>query len=132
MKNIREILAKFGPSKEMKQRLSNGQIKVNNEVVRSFDVEVNILLPETADIFGQGPDKIVELAEFLMESGIDLQQLDGLRKAAGLDIKDFFGTQSKDNITNIDKFKFLSHFVLVSISKKEHYVFVNLDNQDQA
>jgi hypothetical protein len=116
--NLRELFSLFGPSKEIKQRMSNGQLKINNEVIKSFDVEVDI-------DFEWETHKLVDAPDFLMDSGLDLGQLVGM-KAFGVDIFDFFGSPTiKDGPTNIDKFAFLSNHVLVSISKREHYVFPN-------
>lgn len=119
--NVRELLSLFGPSKEIKQRMNNGQIKFNNIPIKSFDVEVDVQ-------FDWETHKLVELSDFLMDSGIDLNQLLNLKKFSGLDILDLFGTETiNDNPTNIKKFEFLKDYVLVSISKKEHYVFKNND-----
>lgn len=116
--NLRELFSLFGPSKEIKQRMSNGQLKINNEVIRSFDVEVDI-------DFDWETHKLVEAPDFLMDSGLDLSQLVGM-KGFGIDILDFFGSPTiKDARTNIEKFAFLENYVLVSISKREHYVFKN-------
>jgi hypothetical protein len=116
--NLRELFSLFGPSKEIKQRMSNGQLKINNKVIKSFDVEVNI-------DFDWETHKLVELSDFLMDSGLDLGQLVKM-KAFGIDIMDFFGSPTlNDGPTNIKKFEFLENYVLVSISKKEHYVFKN-------
>lgn len=63
--NLRELLSLFGPSKEIKQRMNNKQIKINNEVITSFDVEVDI-------DFNWETHKLVEAPDFLMDSGLDL------------------------------------------------------------
>lgn len=119
--NIRELLSLFGPSKEIKQRMNNGQIKVNNIPIKSFDVEVDIR-------FDWETHELVELSDFLMDSGMNLNQLLNLKKFSGLDILDFFGSDTiKERPTNIEKFEYLREYVLVSISKKEHYVFKNND-----
>lgn len=115
--NLRELFSLFGPSKEIKQRMNNGQLKINNEVIKSFDVEVNIA-------FDWETHKLVDVADFLMDSGLNLTQLARM-KAVGIDIFDFFGSPKEDGPTNIDKFRFLQNYVLVSISKREHYVFAN-------
>lgn len=123
--NIREILSLFGPSKEMKQRLNNGQIKINNEVIKSFDVEVNIE-------FNWETHKLVDLPDFLMDSDLDLKQVALLKSYANLDIFNFFGSPTIfEEKTNINKFAFLSKFILISISKREHYVFVNADVESE-
>lgn len=118
--NIREVLSFFGPSKEMKQRLNNGQIKINNQVVKSFDVEYDF------DYEFEG--EALELADFLCNNGIDLRQLTLLKSYTGLNVIDLFGapTLLADD-TNIEKFEFLKEYVVLSISKKEHYVFKNKD-----
>jgi len=117
--NIREYLSFFGPSKEIKQRMSNGQIKINNKVVKSFDVEC-------AFDYDAEDVAIVELADFLMDCGLDLKQLNLLKSYAGLNIMDFFGTPTiQEGPTNIHKFKFLEKYILISVSKREHYVVLN-------
>lgn len=119
--NVRELLSLFGPSKEIKQRMNNGQIKFNNIPIKSFDVEVDI-------DFDWETHKLVELSDFLMDSGMNLNQLLKMKRFIGLDILDFFGSDTiKERPTNIPKFEFLRDYVLVSISKKEHYVFKNND-----
>jgi hypothetical protein len=116
--NLRELLSLFGPSKEIKQRMSNKQIKINNEVITSFDVEVDIK-------FNWETHQLVEAPEFLMDSGLDLSQLAGM-KSYGISILDFFGSPTiKEDPTNIEKFAFLTNYVLVTISKREHYIFPN-------
>lgn len=116
--NLREVFSLFGPSKEIKQRMSNGQLKINNEVIKSFDVEVDIK-------FDWETHKLVDAPDFLMDSGLDLGQIVKM-KGFGVDILDFFGSPTiKEDPTNIQKFSFLSQYVLVSISKREHYIFPN-------
>lgn len=118
--NIREALSLFGHSKEIKQRLSNGQIKINNKVIKSFDIDSSF----EYDMDG----KLIELAEFICDNGMDLYQLELMRKFMDLNVMDLFGsTTIHEDATNIDKFTFLRDYVLVSVSKREHYVFKNAD-----
>lgn len=122
--NIRELLLHFGPSAEMKQRLKNGQIKINNQVIKSFDVEADF------DISSQLEDeylpKYEELPEFIIENVPNLKQLLNRKRYMGLDIMNFFGSPTlKEGPTNIKQYEFLEGYVLLSISKKEHFVFKN-------
>lgn len=120
--NLRNVLAFYCPSNEIKQRLKNGQIKINNVVVKSLDVECN---------FDYDNVKERELPEFLMDSGLDLHQLTLLKTYANFNIMDLFGSPTlEEGLTNIEKFKFLSGYVLLTISKREHYVFVNNEVDD--
>lgn len=106
------------PSKEIKQRLSNGNIKVNNVKVKSYDVDADI------DMSGY-----LELSEFITMNIEFLPKFLILPKYA--DIKDFFGTPTlEEPQTNINKLKFLMGFVLISVSKTEHFVFFNNDTNE--
>lgn len=117
--NLRDVLSFYCPSKEIKQRINNGQIKINNKVVKNLDVEVS---------FEYDNVKQVDLPDFLVDSGLDLNQLTMLKNYADLNIMDLFGSPTLDEgLTNINKFKFLSGFILLSLSKKEHYVYTNND-----
>lgn len=103
---LRDILLKFIFSKDIKQRLSNGQIKVNNTSVSNADMLLNV------------KDEYVELPLWI----IDNLPLVTKANLICIDFKDLFGT---DEPTNIEVFKHFEKFTLVSISKREHFVFKN-------
>lgn len=114
--NLRNVLAFYCPSNEIKQRIKNGQIKINNIPIKSLDVEV--------DFYDEGPS--TELPDFLTTCGINLKQLTLLKGYTGLNICDFFGSPTlEEGPTNIPQFEFLRGFVLLTLSKREHYVYVN-------
>lgn len=118
--NIRELLLTMIPSKEIKQRLSNGQIKINNEVVKHFDVECDFDMSEYQ-----------ELGCFLSRSNIDTQRISKLLSYTLngerlFNLRDFFGSpQLLDGPTNVPCFKPLQNYVILSISKKEDFIFKN-------
>ncbi len=115
--NLRNVLAFYCPSNEIKQRLKNGQIKINNVPVKSLDVECD---------FDYDNVKQIDLPDFLMDSGLDLHQLTVLRTYGDFNIMDLFGSPTlEEGPTNIPQFEFLRGYVLLSISKREHYVYVN-------
>lgn len=100
-----ELLKAMGyPVKDIRSRFANMQIKINNETCTAIDAKLNI------------GDGYWELGEFI---AINAKHLDDKLKV--LDIKNFFGTGK----TNIKSLEFLSGFTLVSISKKEHFVFIS-------
>lgn len=117
--NVRDVLAFYCPSKEIKQRINNKQIKINNIPINSLEVECN---------FDYDNVKVMELPEFLIQCGLDLNQLTSLKHYGDFNIMDFFGSPTLENgPTNIENFIFLRDFVLLSLSKKEHYVYWNND-----
>lgn len=99
---LRELLIDFIPSKEIKTRLANGQIKVNNEIVKE-----NIELDVQEGYWFLG-DFIYFNCRFILNS-----------KIIG-DVKNFFGPEN----TNIKTHEFLTGFTLISFSKKDHLVFI--------
>lgn len=103
---LHQILLKHIPSKEIKARLNNKQVKVNNEPVSSSKIDVDVIdeaWEELGNFVFRHIDKIPNCFNFI-------------------DIKDFFG----EGETNIEAVSFLSDFTLVSISKIEHFVFKRL------
>lgn len=115
--NLRDVLSFYCPSKEIKQRINNGQIKINNRVIKNLDVEVS---------FDYDNVKQVDLPDFLMDSGLELNQINQLKVFGDFNIMNFFGSPTLDEgPTNINKFGFLRGFILLSLSKKEHYVYIN-------
>lgn len=100
---LKQLLLNFISSNEIKQRFKNGQIKVNNEIPIDLKVDLNINSNSYWDlgdfIFDNLPNKSLEI----------------------FNIRDFFGEKP----TNIKSLKFLTGFTLISISKKEEFVFIN-------
>lgn len=104
MKNLRETLRAFVNAKEVKTRLNNNQIKINNEVVKDLDIELNI------------QEHYWELSDFIFINSEHLRLFPILGN-----VRDFFGEEP----TNIKELEFLTGYTLISISKKEEYVFIN-------
>lgn len=109
---LQEILSHFLPSGESKKRLANKQIKINNIAVVDKTINVNV------------GDGFWELGDFLC--ALPKKELEAINafKNIGIieDIKDWFGDAEP---TNIEQLKFLEGFTLISISKKEHFIFIN-------
>lgn len=103
---LRDILIKHIPSKEIKQRLNNKQIKLNNEVVTNTNIELNV------------ENNFTDLGDFLLSSELPFV-------AKIFDIKDFFGPGE----TNVKSLQFLKNYTLITISKREHFVYKNLKNE---
>lgn len=112
---ILEILKQIGiPTKEIKQRFANRQIKVNGNVVDALDHDIPI------------QDGYWELGDFIYEcmksSDKDFcRHLTMLKFYFNSDITTFFGGC---NMINNKAAKFLSGFVCLTLSKKEHIVFI--------
>lgn len=100
---LREILLVFLDSKEIKIRIGNKQIKVNNEIVTDRELEIPIQSLDNS-----------ELGCFLYDNNIKLPVFGNIR--------DFFGNEP----TNIKSLNFLTGYTLITISKKQEYVFMNL------
>lgn len=106
---LKELLLNFIPSRELKSRIANGQIRINNEVVTNVAIDLNI------------QDGYWTLGDFIYH-----QLNDDVNKALQIantlsNFRDFFGEPE----TNIKYLKFLSGYTLIKISKKEEYVFIN-------
>jgi hypothetical protein len=101
---IYEICKLFLPAKEVKLRLQNKQIKVNNTVVTNQSYSIELINEE-----------YIELGEFLFgkSSNFDKSLFNVF------DFKDFFGFYP----TNVSGFEFFTNYTLIQISKKEFYVF---------
>lgn len=101
---ILEIIKELGlPVKEIRSRFANKQIKVNNDLCTALDHNVDV------------EDGYWELGDFIFLNAAHIH------KNEFLDIKDFFGNRK----TNVKGLEFLSGFTLISISKREHYVFIS-------
>lgn len=99
-----ELLKALGlPVKEIRSRFANKQIKINNQLCTALDHKLDI------------HDGYWELGDFIFLNSSAIQT------KPWIDIKDFFGPTK----TNIIPLRFLSGFTLVSISKKEHFVFIS-------
>ncbi len=99
-----ELLKELGlPVKEIRNRFANKQIKINNQLCTALDHKLEI------------EDGYWELGDFIFLNG------SAITHKPWVDIKDFFGPTK----TNIKSLRFLSGFTLVSISKKEHFVFIS-------
>lgn len=113
---LREILLNFIPSKDIRIRLNNKQIKVNNEVVIDGNLELNI----TGEWLEMDEVKYLngwwEFGDFLY---YNVEALEGIPSRL-FDLKDFFGEEP----TNIKQLEFLTGYILISLSKREHYVFM--------
>jgi hypothetical protein len=105
---IKELLLNFIPSNEIKTRVANKQIKINNVVLTSDKLHYQLDVSKGYSYLG----------EFIVD-----KKISGEKFFLFNDIKDFFGDEEE---TNIEKFKFIQEFILLSISKKEHIVFKNL------
>lgn len=107
---LHQTLLQLADSNELKVRLKNRQIKLNNEVVT--DTKIEFPTDETFNKVGY-----MELGEFIYEN------IDRLRCHMPWykvwDIRDFFGPGE----TNIPWLAWLSDYDVVVISKKEQYVF---------
>jgi len=107
--DLQQLLLKYIPSKEIKKRLINRQIKINNEAV------TNNKLPIDADI-----NTAIDLGNFIYN------HIDKIPNCFNIiDIKDFFGT---GETTNIKEVQFLSDYTLLSFSKKDHVIFKRIKN----
>lgn len=114
-----ELVKQLGlPTKEVRQRFANRQLKINNVLCTALDHKIKIKL-EYTEAEKDEDKKLIsyrEFGEFLTLNNFDSPL------AKVLDIKDFFGEEP----TNIKQFEFVTGYTLISISKKEHFVFMNL------
>lgn len=98
------LLKELGiPVKEIKGRFANKQIKINNVLCTAIDHDIRI------------QDGYWDLGDFLFYNMTSLKTFMFID-----DIKDLFG----ECASNIEALKFLSGYTLLSISKKEHFVFI--------
>lgn len=99
-----ELLKALGlPVKEIRSRFANKQIKINNQLCTALDHNVDI------------EDGYWELGDFIFLNS------SAIIHKPWIDIKDFFGPTK----TNIKDLRFLSGYTLITISKKEHFVFIS-------
>lgn len=101
------------PSKELKARFANGQIKVNNEVIKDMNFEIEVM-PETCQ----------DLGEFLFYDKAIASWFTPLRMII-FDIRDMFDA----NIKHPSLAK-LNDYTLVSWSKKDEFVFKKIKNEE--
>lgn len=107
---IREILKNYIPSNEIKQRLNNKQIKLNNQIVTDLNTMMDIL-----------PDWRMDLGDFIFNNADRLKHITYFGN-----IRDWFG----DYDTNVTKFKFLGAYDLLEFSKKDGIVFLREPNKN--
>jgi hypothetical protein len=100
--NLNEFLLSKIPSKEIKIRMGNNLIKINGEPIKERHQELPV------------EDEAEELGEFVFRNIEALAPFTGL-----ITIKDMFGPEP----TNIPALQFLTEHLLLSISKREHFVF---------
>lgn len=103
------------PSKELKQRLSNKQLKINNNPISKLEIEIN---------FDPNED-LVDLGTFLTTLTNDTLRNLNLAKSVGIDFKDFFGEHDFENTRGDSPAYMLQfrEFILLTISKNEFFVF---------
>lgn len=110
---LKDILLLFLPSNEIKIRIKNKQIKINNEIVSDsnilFDIQAEIVEIEDKRYL-QG---YWELGDFLFLN-------EPFNLLSFVNVKDLFGSEP----TNLYNLHFLTGYTLLSLSKKEHYVFI--------
>lgn len=109
---IRDLLKEFMFVKDIKARINSNTIKINNNPV-TIDMLENDL-----DIL----DGYWEFEDFIFDNIYKKN----IKKSESLylhcfDIKDYFGNEEE---TSIDFLKWLSGFLLLTISKKESYIFM--------
>lgn len=104
--SLRKILLDFIPSNEIKSRFKNKQLKINNEVVTDLNIELNVI------------GKPISLGDFIFNNlNTNLAKL-----LKVVNVRDFFGDGEE---TNLNHLKFLKGYTLITLSKKEEYVFKN-------
>ena len=109
---IRDLLKEFIPSNEIRARINTNTIKINGDSItlENLNNELDIL------------DGYWEFEDFIYESFFKK-----LSKTKGdelvlhcFNIEDFFGQEE----SNIHLFRWLSGFLLLTIGKKQKYVFM--------
>lgn len=93
--------------KDIKQRVANGQIRINGEKITDLDTELSI------------QEGYWELGDFCYHSAHQLNRFSTELKLIG--IRNLFGEEP----TNIAGLDFLTGFSLIQLSKREEYVFIN-------
>lgn len=105
--NIKTILQEFIPTKEIKARIASKQIKVNLVVVLDMNEEVEV------------QDGWWELGNFIYFNITPNSSFPPVEIVGN--IRNFFGKEE----TNIPSLQFLTGYTLITISKREEYVFIN-------
>lgn len=110
---IKELILTFIPSKEIKQRISNKQIKLNNIPITDMTIEVDF-----------NTSKFDELGCFLVKEIVPLGKILKF-KNLGFDFKDFFGEHDFENTSGDSPvyLRPLRDYILLTLSKTEMYVF---------
>lgn len=110
---FRELLLSLMPSKEIKQRFANKQIKINNIPIKNLDIDLEFKTNWSVD-----------LGTFLAMDVIDIDKLIPCKRI-GIDFKDFFGEHDFEGTTGNSPvyLRPLRKYTLLSISKTEHFVF---------
>ena len=112
MTTLHDILKNFLPSNEIKNRIKNGQLKLNNEIITVEQLKEEIQFNNS---FWEYDDFIYNWMKTLNTKQIELVFL---FKGS---LEDFFGPEP----SNIKTLNFLTGFSLLSLSKKEKFVFIN-------
>jgi hypothetical protein len=97
------------PSNEVKTRLKNKQVKINNEIVTNSDQEIDVIIDDYQD-----------LGKWLTDHLSDHQG--AIRVANTIapgGFRDFFGPDP----TNVPSLMFFTEYTLITVSKREEYVF---------
>lgn len=103
------LLCEFMPANEAKVRLKSGRIKINNEVVQDMNIELPI------------QEGYWELGEFVYNHYVSLpKDLHWLFMLFD-DIRYLFG----ETPSNVKIMRFYSGFTLITLSKREEFVFMN-------
>ena len=111
-----DLLKIFLPYKEIKYRMQRNQLLWNQYIITE-NMLTNDIQIENDDII------IIEFDDWLynhrniIKNQLEIELFDTLCKI--FDIKDFFG---KEEETNIEIFKHLSEFNILSLSKKQQYI----------
>lgn len=99
---LQEILKEFIPSAEIKQRIKNKQIKINNKAVDNTSIDL--------DITGH----YMKIGDFILHN---------LTGAIG-DALSLFPIKDEFEEASIPLLSFCEGYILITISKKEDYVFI--------
>lgn len=111
MTTLHDILKHFLPSNEIKNRIANKQLKLNNKIITSKMLKNEIIFNIS---FWEFDDFVYNWMKTLNKKQIQLVFICN-------NIEDFFGPEP----SNIKTLNFLTGFSLLSLSKKEKFVFMN-------
>ena len=110
---LKELLQELGVStKELRQRFANKQIKINGALCTALDHHLNI---------SDGYWESGEFIDSLLRYNKDTYDYESLKYLVN-HVSECFGESN----VNTPMRNFLSDFTCISISKKEHFVFMNL------